>query len=242
MRRSTQSLLSGIQSALVLGLACLLGCRSPSALPASQRTPHTPTAQADDAADAPNAPAVAESPRGGLTEYSDPANGVAFRYPSAWRPWHTGSTMYAPGLTETAAGAATITQVFDPQSTQLAKTNLVGLSFAYAVQKTSGSKACTDLMVQASIGGKEAPPETINGTSFERAEGSDGTTCHHMQRRVDSATRNGTCYLFERDLETICPGVRGPGDPVALSTDQQRALSSELDRVMASVTLRQTNP
>ena len=216
------------------------GCRNaprsaaslPSASPQSVALPESNTA-----ADAPHAPAVAESASSRVTAYSDPYTGVSFRYPSTWRPWHTGAVMVPPGLLQ-AGGPARITQVFDPQGSAWAKTNLVGLSFSYAVKTGVSAEACTQLGIEITSGGKATNPETINGVAFKRAQGNNAGMCHQTSSLVDTTSRAGRCFVFERDLETVCPEVRGPGNPAALTAAQTSALRAELDEVMASVLLR----
>lgn len=145
--------------------------------------------------------------------------------------------MYQPVIAQS-AGPVKIIQVFDPQDTAFGKTNLIGLSFSYAAHPQTSSEACNQLAATALPGSREAAPETINGLSFTRLEGGDAGMCHQMSTILNTVARNGTCYLFERDLETVCPEVRGPGNPVALSAAQTKLLQSQLDAVMRSVVLR----
>lgn len=225
---------------LIAALFTGIGCRNtrrgaaslPSASPGSVALPESGTA-----ADAPHAPAVIESASSRVTTYSDPDTGVSFRYPSTWRPWHSGSVMYPPGLSQ-AAGPARITQVFDPQLSAWAKTNLVGLSFSYAVKTGVSAEACTQLGTGSTAGSKAATAEMINGIAFGRVEGSDAGMCHQRSSMVDTALRGSRCFVFERDLDTVCPEVRGLSNPVALTAAQTSALRAELDGVMASVRLR----
>lgn len=144
--------------------------------------------------------------------------------------------MYGPLLAQN-GGSVKITQTFDPEGTEFAKTNLVGLSFSYAVRPQSSSDACAQLPQTIMPGGRQTAPETINGLSFTRYEAGDAGMCHQMSMVFNSIARSGACFLFERDLETLCPEIRGPGNPVALTDIQRTFLERELDRVMQSVTL-----
>lgn len=135
-------------------------------------------------------------------------------------------------------GAVKITQVFDPQGTEFEKTNLIGLSFSYAVRPHNTAEACAHLAETLMPGGGELPPEPIHDVSFTRYAAGDAGMCHQRSALFASTIRGGACFVFERDLDTVCPEIRGPGNPLALTASQNKALQQELDRVMQSVVLR----
>jgi hypothetical protein len=188
-----------------------------------------------NSADAPEAPQVNET-RQQETEFRDASTGVQFAYPSAWRPLQPGSQIGAPELSAQ-MGLPRITEVFEPAHTDLGNTNLTGLLFAYAVKGGTDAESCNALGAKM-LGGSKAGQETVNGVTFSRMEGSDSGMCHQRSIVLDSAFRDGECYVFERDLDTACADVKGPGTGKALTQAQRQALQKQLDEVMNSVRLR----
>lgn len=189
-----------------------------------------------NSADAPESPRVQTIQRD-VTSFHDPETGISFDYPSEWRPLVLGGPMYAPSFTQK-LGPAIGSQALLPAGTAFAKSNLVGISFAWTVKPKMSAAACDRAAIAALPGGKPASPETIGGLRFTRAGGGDGSMCHQRMSVVDTASHAGKCYVFERDIETMCPGVTTPGDDVALSPAQGKELQSQLDLVMASVRLQ----
>jgi hypothetical protein len=70
--------------------------------------------------------------------------------------------------------------------------------------------------------------------TYSHSSGGEGGMCHEISSDVYATWRAGTCYLFEEDFMTICPGVvegtRG------LTAQETRALQRHLDQIMQSVT------
>ncbi|MGI4829742.1 MAG: hypothetical protein ACRYFU_16335 [Janthinobacterium lividum] len=188
-----------------------------------------------NSADAPESPRV-QTDRRDVTSFRDAETGISFDYPSPWRPLVLGGPMYAPSFTEK-LGPAKGTQALLPAGTAFAKTNLVGISFAWTVKQKMSADACDRASVAVLSAGKPAPPETIHGLRFSRASGGDGSTCHQRMSILDTTRHAGKCYVFERDLETMCPGITTAGNDLVLSPAQKTELQTQLDQIMASVTL-----
>lgn len=188
-----------------------------------------------NAADAPESPRTVTNSQE-VTTFQDPETGISFRYPTDWRPLSPAGPLPEPAFAAT-AGAAQGSEAFAAAGTPYAKTNLAGLSFGWTVKPGLSDSQCTALATRALQQSKPGH-ESINGVSYTRVEGGDAGMCHQRSAVIDAATHNGKCFLFERDMDTICPDIKGPGQDVALSAAQQATLRSGLDAVMASVQLR----
>ncbi len=223
----------------LLGSA-IIGCR-PANNDAGGKLPVVPSDSralpgSVNSADAPAAPRV-QTGRNEVTTFRDAAAGVSFRYPSTWRPLVAGGPVDPPTFTE-ALGPARGTQAFVPAGTPLARTNLLGISFSWTVKPKLDAAGCARLATDALPMGTELPPETVGGLQFNRGTGGDNGMCHHAAATLDTVSRAGGCFIFERDLETTCPDINAPGQDADLTPAQRNALQHELDAVMASVTLR----
>jgi hypothetical protein len=223
------------------GLACVLlfsavGCHTNSSnqLAASSAPAQSAALPASStAADAPSAPTVSMS-KASITTYSDPATGVSFQYPSGWRPLTPADGIFNPEFTQN-YGPAKLVETFHPKGTPYASSNLVGMTFSYTAKTGTNAADCKKVPAAINQGQTPSKTETIHGVAYTRADGGDGATCHEMSFTVDAAEVGGKCYIFERDLETECAGVHGPGTDVALTAAQQAALQKQLDEAMASV-------
>ncbi len=189
-----------------------------------------------NSADAPEAPRVQTGPDA-VTSFRDPETGVSFRYPSSWRPLEAGGPVDAPSFTA-AVGPPRGTQAFLAAGTPLARTDLLGISFAWTVKPKMDAAACARMATDALPMGTELSPETIHGVQFHRGTGGDNGMCHHASATLDTAWREGSCYFFERDLETTCPNINTPGADAALTGTERAKLQGLLDGVMDSVVLR----
>lgn len=189
-----------------------------------------------NSADAPDAPRV-QTNRNEVTTFRDAESGVSFRYPGTWRPIIAGGRVDPPSFTE-AVGAARGTQAFVPAGTPLAKTNLLGISFSWTVKPKLNAATCARLATDALPMGTAMPPETISGLQFQRGSGGDNGMCHHASATLDTVVHKGSCYFFERDLETSCPDINATGKEAELTPGQRAGLQHQLDAVMETVTLR----
>lgn len=227
-----------MQGVAFLGVwGIVTGCRSDA--PAGHSLPTTSPQSvalpgAVNSADAPNAPAVAESSTATLVAYRDRAHGLSFEYPSVWRPEQAGGNLPQPEFASVAPKPL-ITQAFDPARTFYADTVLSSLSFSYTVQSHSDRAACAAIPGRAVQAAGPAQTSTYGGVSFTEAAGSDAGMCHHLSTTVDTALRGSDCFIFERDTATTCPFVKTSKLPRPLTPQEQTALARHLDDVMQSV-------
>lgn len=217
---------------LLVALGCQSKSNPPAAIP-SASTSSTALPASNTAADAPNAPTVSVS-KASITTYSDPATGVSFQYPSNWRPLTDADGIFKPQFTQS-YGAAKIIEAFNPRNTPYSTSNLVGMTFSYTMKP--GTNAADFKKIPTAINQNQSPAktETIHGVAYTRADGGDGATCHEMSYMVNAAEVGGKCYVLERDFETECVGVHGPGTDIQLTPSQQAALQKQLDDTMGSV-------
>ncbi len=225
------------------GLVILLqvGCRpSEQPKPAGSDLPVTSGRSvalpgATDAADAPHAPQVVESQRADQTTYRDPATGVSFSYPAAWRPAIAGQSPIAPDF-EAGAGKARITQQFLPEGTPYAQTVLRALMFSYTVQGASNASACADLAKR--VPAASTPVQVRYGNAlYTEAVGGDGAACTEVRTQLDTTLQAKQCFVFERDFVTGCPNIKNSNTPRPLTGKETAALQQHLDAIMESVQL-----
>ncbi len=144
--------------------------------------------------------------------------------------------MAAPAFTRAAAPAEG-TEAFLAQGTPYATTNLVGVSFSWTTKDGLNAEQCAALAKKA-VRVRTSSQEAINGVAYTRVNGSDAGMCHQVSSTLDTATHSGTCFLFERDEETVCPDIKAPAKDAVLTSAQQQTLQRALDDVMSSVQLR----
>lgn len=234
-------------AAIILGVS---GCHSSHTAPTvGDRLPITSSSSvalpgAVDTADAPRAPAVAESrtDRGAdnLVEYRDDAHGVSFQYPSVWRPSQTGTGDLGQPDFAQVAPKAIITQVFNSKGNYYEDTVLDSLSFSYTVQRHTSAAACAAIPGKALQNAASSSPVTYNGRQFSESHGGDAGMCHHLAATVDTTLQGIVCYIFERDTMTTCPYVKTKTTPRPLTSDEQTSLARHLDAIMKSVQISDT--
>lgn len=228
----------GLATAMVFCAGCrgkqTAGGTLPTVSPQSVALPG-----AVNAADAPNAPSVAESQAANLVRYQDAAHGVSFQYPASWRPPQQGTT--GPGTTPPAFADAgpkpLMTQVFLPSGTPYAQTVLDAASFSYSVQAHTTGESCAALPGRALGGSARSREAVYNLVPYSEAQGGDAAACHQRRAVVDSTLVGSACFVFERDMLTTCPYVKTPTEPRPLRPSEQQALQQSLDAVMQSVRL-----
>lgn len=218
-----------MKGAFAVGVCCLglvAGCRQPA-----------PAAVIVTPATTEGGAAAASSVAGGESGVAAPAavpmthfsqGGVAFDYPAVW----TKSAIaggYLPTMIPQGAGT---TVSFSPAGNYYKDTNLSGLQFTYETRPGLSTGGCVALL--ATNGDAAATKlTTVNGVGFRESSGGDAGMCHHRQATADVVFRGGTCYLFERDFDTICAGVK-PGER-ELTATEMKALERHLDDVFKSV-------
>lgn len=217
------------------------GCRSSAPRTVGNDLPVVPAGSralpgSVNSADAPESPRIQNS-RNEVTTFHDAETGLSFEYPSEWRPLTAAGPLAAPFFTGS-LGAAKGTQAFLPAGTTLARTNLVGMSFAWTVKQHMPAAACDRVGMAALPGGTPGPPETIQGLRFLRVGGGEDEACRGRAAIIDTTSHAGRCYIFERDIQTACPVGNGSGGTVALTAAQSEEIQRQLNQVMASVTLQ----
>lgn len=189
---------------------------------------------ATDAADAPNAPEIAESRSADIATYRDPASGITFQYPSFWRPAVAGQSPITP-VFEQSVGKSHITQEFIPEGTIYAPTVLRALMFSYTVKSGSDAAQCAAIVNRVIQGAARVTTATYGGATYTEASGEDAGMCTQVQTRVDSTLSGSRCAVFERDFVTSCPFVKSKTEPRPLTEKETTTLERQLDAVMQSV-------
>ena len=167
-----------------------------------------------------------------LKQYSDPTNGVSFKYPADWKMSRDPSFYLQPAIFYPQQSAQAVVS-FSPSGT-LRETNFDGLEFAYVALPEPNQASCLEHVT------KEIDPEerkletvTINGTRFFHIKAGDGGLCHQANSNIYETYHHGSCLLFEAAFYTVCPD---PDEGEAqLTAAQSKALSQPLDAIIHTV-------
>ena len=182
----------------------------------------------DLAADSPAASKV-------FRTYRDKATGVAFRYPSVWKPSSPNNQngYLPPAISDSSFVEMRKIVFFSPDGNLYEKTNLQQLSFAYGVARVGSAAACSSLIADNQE--RTGPVRTASrgGQIFTEVQGGDAAMSHRLQFTLDSTWHSGKCLVFEQDEATIAPYVQ-EGKRV-LSVREEAALQRHLHAVLKSI-------
>lgn len=138
------------------------------------------------------------------TTYIDANNGVSFGYPAVWKIENGEKFYLAPRILQSGLSPQ-VQVVFSPKGSIYEKTNLTGLIFVYARSTRPSESACDKLAMDGEP--QRSATLMIHGEKFHHFDSSDAGMCHDVEQHVYWTYRAGTCYLFEGDMQTTCPGV-----------------------------------
>ena len=172
-----------------------------------------------------------------MTTFSDPVNGVSFRYPSVWAretrmPSYIGPAIMQQGENPRLPKAIV---VFRPAGTYYASTNLAELNFVYDSFPASAPAACEGAFNGNLEEAFRRDGVRINGVPFTSVEGGGAGTCNRAEQKIYWTYRVGTCYLFEADLNQFCAS---PPDRRELTKMEIQALNRHLNDIMQSIRIK----
>ncbi len=180
------------------------------------------------------------------TTYADPAHGVTFRYPAAFKP--TTQFSYIPPLlkqSETVKPVAGFGYSLGgfPRtdfSGAYANTNLEGFGIAYAAVESANQKTCratADSIAQLAPNAEPPAHETINGRPFLVYPTGQEDMMKRLFGSLYATWTNRTCYLVETETGTVSPGVVDGVD--SLTPQQSAAIDAGLLRIVHSLLIAQ---
>ena len=189
----------------------------------------------------------------GLPTYVDIVNGITFRYPASWL-LNQGGGSYIPTL---------ILQkpTYDPTGPweykpdgyvaldgrdvpRYQNTNFGDGWFLYRGVSGVDDQKCqrkADFIGDPTMpkGEWSADWVVIGGVRFRHGWGNGEAMCHESSQSIYSTYRGGKCYLFEIQINTLCPQhVAGLRDITPRELSQ---INREFDQVMLSVRFRETS-
>ena len=217
----------------------LTACRAHSSPPQSTKlsAPHLGTRESTNSKEA--TPGFPWSP---TVTYSDPAHGVAFRYPAAFKPQIQFS--YIPPLLAQSdtvrpiAGFSYSLGGFPRTSFNglYSHTTLEGFGVVYTAFSSSSNNACQSTaasIAQVEPGARPLPPETINGLAFAVYPTAQAGMMKRLSGRIYAAFTQHTCYLVETGVGSVAPGVAEGVD--SLTPQQSKAIRAGLLRIVHSL-------
>jgi hypothetical protein len=160
-------------------------------------------------------------------QFSDPDCRVSFRYPAKWN-YSVGKEFYTPvsiSPDNPPRGFVYFDSInggYNPYP----RTNLVSAEFVYANRQATSTDECLKSVLQGDANAKMLGTEEINGMSYTHAQTASAGMCHSYSEDIYATHKNGTCYLFDLAVVTLCAGL----------VDNTRTITnSELTQVHASL-------
>ncbi len=165
--------------------------------------------------------------------YTDPAQGVSFRYPAVWQLSKTGQFYDSVPIVPPETQETQAVVNFKAANTPYANTNLSGLDFTYTVVPQPSSSDCDALAIKSTGGPGKSDHLNLNGVSFLHLKSGSASMCNQLTADLYTTFRNGRCFVFQAGFHTICAGVVDGSR--ALTPAETRALSRHLDAIMPTV-------
>jgi hypothetical protein len=178
-------------------------------------------------------------------EYVDLAHGVSFRYPGSWHLNQGGGAYLPPVILKNSADptapykptAYVALLGRDAKQGPYANSNFINAWFLYRIAQDLNQEQC---YAQASAPLQDSNESdswklgwsTIDGVRFRRGTGTDQGLCNETTQDFYAAFHAGRCYLFEKQVNTVCPHSDGLRD---LTPRELNGISQQLDSVMLSV-------
>jgi hypothetical protein len=180
-----------------------------------------------------------------IQEYADPANGVSFRYPGTWHLNQGGGAYIPPVIlkntvdpTDPYKPTAYVALVGrDAEHGPYSNSNFINAWFLYRIapglnQEQCYAHASAPLQNSNESDNWKLDWRTIDGIRFRRGTGTDGGLCNETTEDFYSAFHDGRCYLFEKQLNTVCQHSDGLRD---VTPGELARIIRQLDGVMLSV-------
>jgi hypothetical protein len=186
-----------------------------------------------------------------LREYDDPVNGVRFRYPASWLLNQGGGAYIPPVALANNSDppepykpeAYVVLQGRDAKAGRYRNTNFINGWFFYRVAPRSNQQECdrkADLANDPSAV-EENEWKTdwtmIGGVRFRHGGGRGEALCNQSTQDVYATLQAGRCYIFEKQINTICEqhGDNGIRD---IAAKEMEEINQAFDGVLQSVRLR----
>lgn len=192
------------------------------------------------------APFPGTSPtKSSFQRYVDPANGVTFRYPASWHLNQGGGAYIPPVILKNPADptdpynpTAYVALVGrDAKRGPYSNSNFINAWFLYRIaphlnQEQCYAQASAPLQNSNESDNWKVDWRMIDGVRFYRGMGTDGGLCNETTEDFYAAFHVGRCYLFEKQVNTICPHSDGLRD---ITPRELGGINQQLDAVMLSV-------
>jgi hypothetical protein len=186
-----------------------------------------------------------------LRKYDDPVNGVRFQYPASWL-FNQGRSAYIPPVALANNSDPSephkpegyvVLQGRDAREGRYRNTNLINGWFFYRVEPGSNQQQCdrkADLANDPSAVEEnewKADWTMIGGVRFRHGSGRGEALCNQSTQDVYTTVQAGRCYIFEKQINTICEqhGDNGIRD---ITPNEMEEINQAFDEVLQSVRLR----
>ncbi|QNI31771.1 hypothetical protein H7849_22440 [Alloacidobacterium dinghuense] len=168
-------------------------------------------------------------------QFSDPDYRVSFRYPAKWY-YNESIEFYTPTSITSPDNPPRGFVYFSSNNcgyNPYPRTNLVGAEFVYANRQATSTDECLKSVLQRDANAKMLETEEINGMSFAHAQTASAGMCHSYSEDIYATHKNGTCYLFDLAVVTLCPGLVDNTRPITNSELAQ--VHTSLEKILSSV-------
>ena len=175
------------------------------------------------AAQTPQSVPSSDQPATALHEFRDPVNCISFQYPGTWQ-LNQGGGSYFPPVILTKTNVATEADPYyeptayvalvgrDAKEGPYANTNFINGWFLYRIAPELSEKQCYH-EASANLNGIDdwkVGWRTIGGLAFQHGSGAEAGLCNEATEDVYTTFHGGRCYLFEKQIDTTCPGTGRP--------------------------------
>ncbi len=173
------------------------------------------------------------------TQFADPQYGVAFRYPAAWKfatvpqfySIDAALTQPAPESGKRFSARAIVVARREVWPELKERTDFSGAEFIFNVLPGATPAACLERM-HAAVSFDQVDSRLIDGVPFSHTETGSAGMCHQVSESLYFRQAQGSCYLFDLAIHTVCP----PEDEKNVSTPADlHQVQSQLQAILATV-------
>jgi hypothetical protein len=178
---------------------------------------------------------------GSLMEFSDPAFGVSFRFPSGWsfervEPNASPSSLgiaFINGRSESSGLRGLVGNETLPGLHSWPRTVFSGVEFAYDARPVASAEACQKLARES--WDDDADPATVNGVKYWHGTAGGGGMGTFTDEDIYATyiEASGACLRF--DLAVVTCLVDGKERPRQLTTHEKALIHASLNNILNSV-------
>jgi len=175
-------------------------------------------------------------------EYVDSANGVRFNYSASWQLGPGVGSYIPPAILENdknpaealQADAIVVLKGRDAENGPYAHTNFISGIFYYRLASELTEKQCYARADSLAEDKGKVDRAEIHGVRYAHGHVDGQALCNESTQDLYATFRSGRCYLFEKQVSTICQHA----ELRDITPGELKEINRELSQIMVSVQLR----